>query len=170
MISDATSGLSLIVSSYFRLLPVDCSTVYSDVDREGLRLPYRVFPLVIRSWYCILACLPILRLGGQPRVLGSYAPIGSGRLPIPGLPHFIEQVRGFTPPSCITPRIGRYIDKIDFCTNKSNEITFLFSPSMIFCIVLLEMTRFSAIETSQCFTLLLPLLVLLESTPDNMLN
>ena len=31
----------------------------------------------------ILARLHILRLGGQPRVLGPYTPIGSGRLPHP---------------------------------------------------------------------------------------
>ena len=84
MISEAASSPSPNVSSHLMPLHDDCSAVYSDVDQEGFRLTIiECFPRVVRSWSCTLARLPVLRLGGLPRVIGSYTLIGSGRLPHP---------------------------------------------------------------------------------------
>ena len=54
---------------------------------------------------------------------------------------------------------NRHIGTINFYIDKSNKITFILSPGMIFSVVFLKMTRFVAMKTSQCFILVFPLLV-----------
>ena len=85
VISDAASNPSLFVSvssclatsSYFTMT---VSPSFGCGLRGTQTYHHRVFPRVIRSWYCILARMHVLRLGGQPRVLGPYTPIGPGQL------------------------------------------------------------------------------------------
>ena len=59
VIFDSASDLSLCVSGHLRLLHDDCSTVYSDMDREGLKLTIiecfpRSFGVGIASWHTCL--------------------------------------------------------------------------------------------------------------------
>ena len=55
------------------------------------------------------------------------------------------------------PGVNMHKGKIDLCTNKSDIITFLISPSMVFSAVFLKMSKFAAMETTQSFIMLLPL-------------